>query len=175
MEQDMHPYLYRFLIVLVAPVFEEFTFRGFMNMKRQSILLSISLLSYALFKLIIAYTVDFSSFSGIMGYSGHIISLIAAVVVYFVALKKLKMEHIQSLKEKYFKLLFYGSAFAFALIHITNFELALFTFVEFLFLLILMLPYLISAFVLSYLRIHNGIGWAIAFHMMINSVVFLTH
>jgi Type II CAAX prenyl endopeptidase Rce1-like len=156
---------YTFLVVvMLGPFLEEIIFRLPLKLEKLGIGLSIALLTYR--------------YSG-----GHFLNfdlynfnsyIRVAVTICLVVTTTILFPNgwIKIIKERHFKYFFYTSAFAFALIHITN--LAPYKNQLFLFYPLFTLPQLIMGLAIGYIRMKHGFisGWGL--HALINlpSVLF---
>ncbi|MFA8436523.1 MAG: type II CAAX prenyl endopeptidase Rce1 family protein [Marinifilaceae bacterium] len=151
--------------VIMAPILEELTFRGFLNLKPRWILFSILL------------------YPGLLIYhwgktflTPHwlLLPLILATIIGITLLLSKPNVHwvkIRRFGRKNFRLLVYFSILSFGFVHVTNFtpmngQTLLFT-------PLLVLPQLLLALFLSFIRIHFGLVYSILFHFSWNFLITL--
>lgn len=148
--------------ILIAPLGEEIAFRAFLNFKKGYIALSISGLVYILHRMIVFL------YWGIP--LGMIYSLLIAAACFVVSYLLLTEAFIDKLKEKFLVLLYLSNAM-FVALHLTNYRLEDFNFLNYLVIPIVLFPQILSSIVYSYLRIKNGLVWSIALHAFENAIV----
>ena len=160
------------LILLVFPILEEFAFRGWFT--RSRLLTSVSLtilLLYFLYVLIyrgLNYNFDFD-FDNIFGLVIIAISLIAFSIYIYI-----KAQKIGDFIANNNKVLVLTSILSFSLIHVLNFNLSGYNFSTLVIsLAVIIFPHPFSAYILTYIRIKNGVMWSIGLHILHNTVALM--
>lgn len=151
--------LYTFLVVvLIGPFLEEIIFRFPLTLKKPAIALSIALLVY---RFVGGHIYSFN-FQEVSAY----IHLGIAICTMLFIIKFLPSNWLAALKQKSFNFFFYGSAFVFALMHITNF--IPYNYQVCLFYPFYTLPQLVMGLFIGYVRMKHGFisGWSL--HSLIN-------
>ncbi len=151
-------YFGAFLALFLAPLIEEFAYRYHLSLKKNCIIISLAILSFVhLGGSIFRLTID-DYFTWIK------ISLILVIMVFG---GKIINDKVIQFFKKHYMVYVYTFALFFAFghtdIYIKNLQS------DFLYILpILVLPQFVLALVCSYLRLKNGIVWAIFFHFLFN-------
>ena len=151
--------IYTFLVVvLIGPFLEEIIFRLPLTLKKPAIALSITLLVY---RFVGGHFFSFN-FQEASGY----IRLGIAICTMFIIIKFLPSSWLAALKQKSFNYFFYGSAFVFALMHISNFSP--YNYHVYLFYPFYTLPQFVMGLFIGYVRMKHGFisGWSL--HSLIN-------
>ena len=157
--KGMEPQKLLLLAVIVAPILEELAFRGFMNFKKYMISLSVSTLSYFSMQLFLRSVLELWVI---------ILLTIAAFSICFLLLKNEKIYSYILVRRNFS---FYSMSVLFAIVHLTNYDVALFSNFNFLLIPFAVFPQGLSAISLAYLRLKNGLIWSIFFHSFINFVI----
>ena len=149
-------YFLRFLqTVILVPILEEFSFRSYINLKRKSILYSISFL-------VVFIILAFLNEILILGY---FLSLLLSFYLTLLFLRE------NLLNSKYiFKILWLFSAFIFALVHLNGME---YSDKSLVLVLLSIMPFFILGIGLGHARLKYGLIFSILIHMMFNLVGFL--
>lgn len=150
-----------FLIVLLAPVYEEILFRSLLKIKKINAILFVIVISGIIF-----YDSTKSNTAYIVFFSIILIMLLSALLV-------LKKDRIKSFVEKHFAYLFYSSASLFGLLHATNFSGDPWKLIAFSF--VLGGPQIVLGIILGYIRMNYGLFYSILFHTVVNSMALLSH
>jgi hypothetical protein len=153
-----------------GPVFEELSFR--LPLKYTKINLTISALLLTLFtvrRLLLKF--------GILGLATlWLWSAVFAVLVASVVFALLRTERVQRLTGKvwlnHFRCVLYVSCFTFGLLHIFNFRFPLLSSESLVLVPLMVLPQIISGFVLAFARIRLGMIWCIVLHAANNFLAF---
>ena len=151
--------------VIIIPLFEELTFRGFFNLKKVSICLSIGCFSYILLRLVDHIHPDISLFE-------RPTCMIVATIVFTASLIWINQFCIDFVHSNLTSL-FYLSNFCFIIMHAFNFKLSDFTLADYLSLPVLLIPHFAASLSLSFLRVKNGLVWSCLFHALWNMIFFL--
>lgn len=165
---------YFFLMaVIVAPVLEEFAFRGWLNPKLKVFVSSLAILSFFLTQI----TLNYLYLDGFWLLFSLFFSLFLGFSLYFyLSRNQDKFVKIKEFFKTNFFIIFYFSALFFGLVHLSNFI----NLKEVWFLFpVLVLPQIIGGLTLGYLRVRLGLVYAIISHTLTNlipfSLIFLIH
>lgn len=97
--------------------------------------------------------------------------IVIALVVFLIAWLALKntvgYEYIRSKK----RIIFYTMSILFAIVHLNNFNIEVFSGFNFLLVPIAVFPQFVASISLAYIRLKNGLGWSMAFHSFVNLCV----
>ena len=152
-----------FLLLIWAPIFEEAAFRGFLNLKKEYVWISVMLLTYAFQKVCFSWLPEISS-------PIYFLLSVAAHALIGIGLAKVFEKGTNKFVERYlrpnFSILVYISFISFGLAHITNFEIV--NEKQYLLAPLLTIPQLISGVFLCYIRINYGLLFSIALHFSNN-------
>lgn len=148
-----------FYIVLIAPLIEEIIFRLPLSLKKEHIIISLSLLTTIFF-------------GGNVAKWGQIEIIVFFKIIFFILLiiyifYKINLSHLTNIKENYFKYFFYVLTIFFGLLHVTNFLKYIpnnFKLLSILFII----PQIVLAFFSGYMRIKNGFFWSVLMHIIFN-------
>lgn len=153
-----------YFVVFFAPILEEFAFRLPLNFQKESILISIVLIS--------------SMISWIFLHDVYLllvyILLITSVSSLFIYSKRKEISIVISLaKKKYFKNVFMFYSLFFALMHLFNYNIE--SIFQYIIIPLLILPQFIYAFIFGYIRLMyvHGFGFALIVHILLNMTIFL--
>jgi membrane protease YdiL (CAAX protease family) len=153
------------LIIVVGPVVEEFSFRGWFS--EIDLLVFCSLTIAVFYFTLIAFNILLPGY----GYTKYlIVALVSLVPGYLIWIKKEKITRIIAVNKKP---LIMVSVVCFAIVHALNFEINSGDWREWTALTTILLPYMASAVVLTRLRIKAGLAWSISLHIISNSFVIL--
>ena len=150
--------------IFLVPFLEEIAFRGFMNLRKIYVAMSIAFFSYILLRIFAPFLSDEPH--------SRILSVIAASIIFIIAFTSLNESALQYLKDN-FKAVFYVSNILFVMMHISNYNVQEMSFMNYLFFPIALLPQTIASINLSYIRVRNGLVWSILFHSFYNSIFYL--
>jgi membrane protease YdiL (CAAX protease family) len=153
------------LMIVIIPIVEEFTFRGWLTKKKGLILLSIPFIIFSASQLFINLVISD------IGNSKYFV--ISALVVGAVLISFKKIDLLESFIEKNFILLSYISILLFSLIHILNYQIKTINLTVTVSLFLILIPYPFSGYILTKLRLKNGLLWSILLHMMTNSLILI--
>lgn len=155
------PALVAFMIV-GAPIGEEIIFRGWLSGRPGHILGSV--LCAVSVGLLVggAALAAAGAQPGLLLAIGGLVALILAGVLVFVLRKRDAIRWFQ----RHFRWFYYGSALAFAAMHLTNFAGAGMSPAQ----LPMVMPQLVLGLILGYLRIERGLAAGIALHMLHNTL-----
>lgn len=162
--------VYLIIILLIYPVFEEFSFRLFLtkyNRKYSALSLSL-IIGYIIYSLAHKYLWYFehSFINNIIRYLYVICLSIPFIFIYLILSKRVeKNVKIKTLWDANFPVIFYCIAFLFAVLHIPFLNLDS---NNYLFLPIILLPYFVYGVILGYVRIKLGILYSIILHIVLN-------
>lgn len=147
------------VVMLLAPVYEEIIFRSWLKLKKVNVILILVTLS--VFVVIGLFDSKFIAvifeFAFLLGFS-----------VLLLTLGRKRMENFVATKFKYF---FYASVLVFGLLHATNFTGNFWVILGFA--PLLGSPQLILGYILSYIRMQNGLVYSMLFHMSVNALSVL--
>ncbi|HET8861209.1 CPBP family intramembrane glutamic endopeptidase [Marivirga sp.] len=152
------------LVVLLAPVVEEIGFRLFLKPNKLKVWVSIFVLCYFIFS-IVTVSNFYSELDTLTLYK-----LLAALGVSSLITFLFSEKIVSNIKSSLFQYYIFSS-FLFGLLHLLNFvpldgiQIILFPF--------LILPQILFGFAFGYLRLKNGLTWAIGLHALINSISFI--
>jgi len=158
--------------VLFAPVTEELLFRlplrySVINFTITALLITLLTVRRLLLKL--------GSFGLATATERWLWSAVFAILVGSVLFVLLRSEPLTRLVKNiwlnHFRSVLYASCFAFGLVHIFNFRFTVLTAETLLLAPLLVLPQIISGFILAFTRLHLGISWCIALHAANNFLV----
>ncbi len=150
----------RYLYVgFIGPVVEEILFRSWLKVKKGIVVL----LLLVIFLLSLKF---FLHTKYIPGFIGSAVFL-GILLLYFLY----GLENINLFVTKHFKILFYGSALAFGLLHATNFTGN--PWIILAFSPVLGSPQILLGFLLGYIRMENGLAYSILFHVVINLIALV--
>lgn len=144
-------------VVIIAPVFEEFTFRSFLKINKLSICFFLSGLTYTILLLLSNEYILLVTLSILIGVFG------------FLIIPKRKIQRIKVHKKRY-NLFVYLSVILFGLIHLPNIN---FEHLSFLIIIIYLIPFIFGALIMSYLRLKYNLLTSIVFHSLINIIPFV--
>jgi Type II CAAX prenyl endopeptidase Rce1-like len=149
-------------IVIVGPVVEELTFRSFMDTRRITVSLSMGLLFFVFLRILnlVVFNIDW--------YIELLSGFFLAVFLFFTLPNKLF-----AYVSDNFRLFFFGMNVFFVSLHISNYDINSFSYLNYLFLPIILLPQTILSICCSYIRIKNGLTWSILLHTLNNSLPWL--
>lgn len=160
---------YYLLMIVIYPILEEFAFRGWFS--KYKLLISISLTTLLFY---LSYIIIFRSLSDILPFSDIQKEIAIAIILcsgFFIFFKKILT--IQNFIERRHSSLIFLSIMSFTAIHIMNYNFSAFSFLKFLAIIIVMLPYPFRAYLLTYIRIKAGLPWSIALHILNNSFILI--
>ncbi|GAF05774.1 CAAX amino terminal protease [Saccharicrinis fermentans DSM 9555 = JCM 21142] len=157
-------YIYVLIAMICGPVFEEFMFRLLLTKyNRKFIIISLSLIiGYFITQIFNSYLLAISSvfIYSIMTYGYPVIFALPL----FIMLNRIKFDF-EKIWIKNHPIIFYSMTLFFAIVHMQTLTMSN---EHYLFLPILMLPFIVLSISLGYIRIKLGILYAIIFHFLIN-------
>lgn len=165
------------LAVVLAPISEEFLFRLHLRYKSLTIIF-VSLVALVLVGMVYNYFVP-ESFGGLRSLSRLTIMLVTPIgfvvlLLFFltlgIALYKFFKNKNFKIVEREFPFIFYLTALVFGLVHISNFGLEP---DKWFMAPLLVLPQLILACYLGYVRVRNNLGYSIYIHALNNAIPML--
>jgi hypothetical protein len=143
--------------VVLAPLIEELTFRGFLVFKRFMVGLSAGAFTYSFGQVLLH------------PYLSRYFVVVTAFVVLCLTLVVLKEDRLKiSLITK--RRLLYFSCTLFALVHISNYDVSNVSVGVTLLLLFAVIPQGVTGICLSFVRLKNGIAWSIFYHSIFNLI-----
>jgi len=161
--------------VIFFAVIEELTFR--LPLKQSAISLTISALLFALFP-VGHLLLKFGSFGLAMTTERWLWRAVFAILVASVVFVLLRIEPVKRLAASiwfdHFRSVLYLSCFAFGLVHLFNYRFTSLTAATLLLAPLLVLPQIISGFILAFTRMRFGLIWCIALHAAHNLVLLFT-
>lgn len=148
----------------LAPVWEEIEFRLLLNPKRIYVALSI-----ALYYFLHSRTISFTKEKIISNPNDLIFAALQALFLGWILYTFLSESFLKEIKENKGKIMIWTSIIVFTYVHLHNYgDLTL----SILLLSPLLLLYIFSVgWILTYLRIKNGIMWSITFHIIHNCLI----
>ena len=161
------PYL--FIAIIYLPVYEELAFRLGLKYRPFYTVLSLALISSLLLKMIVGSLLP----SGLYFVWDISVSALFVLLYHFILIKKVKINVVENFYDRRLSTIILASSLTFALMHLNNFVLSGSN--EIPALLVTELSFLFYAIIFSYLRIKNGIVWAIAAHILNNSLIVFFH
>lgn len=160
-----------FLIPVVAALVEETSFRLVLSKFNQRYFnISVAfLVSYIIADLFGAQFLTYSTFQSYYIVQGLLVQLTFGIPVYLSLTKtRVHSSWFEENWEKAYRWIFYGSALIFATAHLPNFGFSKDDIILWPFYL---LPFLVYAFVFSFLRIRIGFIYAVLLHFIVNGVI----
>lgn len=153
------PIIKALMIVIIAPIIEELTYRSGLIFSKQNLLIALFGISYLISK----NALELDRISSLMT------ATILGIVLHF-SLNQKKNDILSKLWTNNRRKIFYGLLLSFSLAHLANYEL---TKELLLFSPIIILSHLTSGFIYSYARLSSGIFLAIFIHSFNNGISFL--
>ena len=157
--------LYLFMTIIYLPVYEELAFRLGLKYRPFYIVLSLALISSVLVKIIVGALLP-SDFYFVWDISA---SALFVLIYHCILIKRIKAARLKDFYSRHLNTIVWLSCLIFALIHLNNFVLSGPN--EIPALLVTELSFLFSALIFAYLRMKNGIMWAIAAHILNNILI----
>lgn len=148
-----------FLAVIMGPILEELTYRFSLDLKKSTVIVSLIMLCFIGIGDNIFY-MDFSNF-------GTWFKFLAIIGVIFGGYFFITQQILDKIKIDYYAFYFYGFALLFAYDHISIY-LKILPNILLVFLPLFVLPQFFLAIFTSYLRLKNGLIWAILLHSLFN-------
>jgi hypothetical protein len=150
--------------IVIAPIGEELSFRSFLNFRKEYVAMSLSGLVFIIHRM--------AAFLFWRTTIGLAYSIGIAVLVFCLSYVLINDVFIAKLK-KHSYLMLYGSNLLFVGLHLTNYRIQDFHFLNYLCIPIVLMPQILSSIVYSYLRIKNGLAWSIGLHAFENALVII--
>ncbi len=158
---------------VVAPVVEELTFR--LPLKYTAINLSVPALIVTLFT-VRGLLLKFRIFTMATATDRWLWSAVFAILLASVVLILLRTEPVKRLASRIWlnhsRLVVYVSCFAFGLLHIANFRFTTLSAETLTLAPLLVLPQIVSGFILAFTRVHLGMIWCIVLHAANNFLAY---
>jgi hypothetical protein len=158
---------------VIAPVVEELTFR--LPLRYTEINLTVSALLVTLFT-VRPLLLKFGIFGLATATERWLWSAVFAILVATVVFVLLRTDPVKRLASRiwlnHFRSVLYVSCFAFGLLHISNFRFTTFTAETLLLAPLVVLPQIISGFILAFARMRLGMIWCIVLHAANNFLAF---
>lgn len=170
--EDYKPYFLTFLM-LIAPIIEEFAFRlSLVKFNVRFVSMSISLITGLSFGALIVKFLWMPH-----SYWGHFLiyycyMFLFVTMIYFIlniSLIKSNIKKIEGFWNVKPGFIYYTSAFLFAIIHISNYDIKT---DDLIYLPLILLPYFIYGLSFGYLRIRIGLIYSIAMHVTVNGLSY---
>ena len=155
--RNYSPTLKILMIVIIAPIIEELTYRIGLIYSKQNLTITVIGISYFILK----NTFELKRFLCM------IIACALAIVLYF-GLKKINDDLLSKFWKNNRRKILYGFLLIFGLPHLVNYEL---TTKLLIFSPIVILPHIVAGFIYSYARLSSGIILAICIHSLNNGIV----
>jgi len=158
------------IVVIVGPITEEVSFRGFLTQDRRLLILSIAFFAVSVLNMV--YQVmpyEFPTKYNFMINAGR---LSLAAIIYFILTPYATA--ILAYVSRNIKWLLPTSMVFFAFIHFFNYDLSVLRPVHLFFSPFIFLLYYSLAVAFTYIRIRSGLIWSIVFHMSYNAIATLT-
>ncbi len=146
-------------ISFIGPFIEECTFRSFMDRSRLMIAVSIGFLGLSFLRVSDLVTIHYR-------WPMELTISLAVGLVSFALLEKVKF----TLSDTHFKVTFYLMNALFVGLHIGNYDLSALSLLNLIFLPVVLFPQIMLTMALSYVRLKNGLFWAIGLHMLNNLI-----
>ncbi len=163
MQNHLPVYKMVLLVIIIGPLIEESILR--LSLLYDKLNISISL-GFAL-HIAITKLLNFKMFTSI---EGLVILLLFPTIIYlFLSYKKNINDFFTKVFDENLRLIYFVTSIIFGLIHIFNFEIT--DFQVLLASVILVLPQLLSGFILGYVRIFFGFAWSVLFHSLHNLLI----
>jgi len=156
------------LLIIIAPVFEELSFRGFFS--ENKLVIRVSVGAFIVMAMNIVY--EASPFRNLFN-TTTLIAISFALFIAIVNLLSFYADSIHKFISDRWTMLMYLSMLLFSVLHLQNFNLGDLSGVQLAFVPLALLPYLSLAVALSFVRVRCGLGWAIVFHAVNNAIVVL--
>lgn len=156
-----------FIIVLYLPIYEELAFRLALINTKLRLVVSFSLISAIMIKISIVQFLELTILSYFQYFFWEIIALSISVVCVIFFFNLLKNE-ITNWIESNYNIFLFLSVFIWAFLHINNFDV---TFGALPIHLYNLIQFFIIGFIFSYVRVKNGLIWALGLHIAYNSIV----
>lgn len=144
------------LFCMIAPLAEEIIFRLPLKWNLLGIVCSIMMVGFLLYRIILPGT-DFGTIAGLVTFLS---------LVFYMGYKFLG--RLKDFYHRYYSYIFYSYLLLFALLHIFNFDQ-----VSPWAIVVLMLPFLVSACCMAYLRLKYGFAYGFLLHALSNLVLLL--
>jgi membrane protease YdiL (CAAX protease family) len=160
------PLLLFFLIVIWAPISEEIAFRLWLRFSPLKWAFGLSFLSLFVIPFFNLSFLTLDSWRNVLSTSLFLLLLIFSLYRLF-SYEKIAQK-VPLFLQKNFRFLFYISSIAFAVLHITNYDIDLKTIWHFA--PILIFPQLFLSFTISFVRMNYGFSWSIFMHALNNFV-----
>lgn len=160
--KDMPMLLVFSLVALLMPVLEELAFRLWLVYRPLYVGISVWLIAFFVSQ---AFMQNGANIAGYV-----VLGLAAMVTILLLTLQDVAYEGIRQLYLRYYGWIFYGATLLFALVHLINFELSARLL---LFAPLLVLPQFLLGLVLGYVRVRQGLLWAIALHAVYNGIILI--
>jgi hypothetical protein len=132
-------------------------------------------------KKLILISIPFIIFSGsqlflnlVISHIGNLKYLITSALMigtFLISLKRI--DPVESFIQKNFTVLVYISIMLFSLIHLFNYQVKTINLIVIINLFLILIPYPFSGYILTKLRIRNGLLWSILLHIMTNSLILI--
>ena len=145
------------LLIILAPLLEELIFRLCFNFKK---------LEMSLFLLITPYILLGNSF--VYFNTKSVLSIILCLFIYIYFVKYFTQKKLNYLRDNYFMYFYYLNCILFGLLHIYNINNLNFSFVNIILYIISIIPQILSAIFISFIRIHFGFWWGLSLHSLTN-------
>ena len=163
------------LWIIFSAVVEELTFR--LPLRQSAINLTISALLFALFPAG-SVLLRFGSFGVATSTERWLLRAVFALLVASVLFVLLRIKAVKRLTDRiwvdHFRSVLYSTCFAFGLVHLFNYRFTSLTGATLLLMPLLVLPQLISGFILAFTRMRLGLIWSITLHAVHNLVLMST-
>ncbi|EMR00872.1 CPBP family intramembrane glutamic endopeptidase [Cesiribacter andamanensis] len=148
------------LVALFMPALEELAFRLWLVYRPLYVGVSLWLIAFFLSQSFL------QSGLALAGYA--VLGLAALATIVLLTLGPLARQGLEQLYTTRYRWIFWGSTLLFALVHLINFKP---TAQVLLFAPLLVLPQFLLGLILGYVRVRQGLGWAIALHGVYNFII----
>ncbi len=156
-----------FLSIAILPLFEEIAFRLSLKFKPKFLSMTLGVLCYYLMSKAVCQT-NLSNTD--VYFISRLLTAFGVMIISYPILSQQKTKNrLEAFWETNFKWVFYFFCFAFAWMHILNYDITL---KHLLLLPIITLPKLISAITYGYIRMHYGFAYSLGLHMCWNALGF---
>lgn len=148
------------LAAVVVPAIEEFAFRLWLVYKKAYFIISLWLISFFLYSVVFKLHYTFTAYA--------ILAVATLITIFLLSFREATQSLLENLYTRYYGWFFYSATVLFAVMHLMNFKLNLHIV---LLTPVLVLPQFLLGLVLGYIRVKQGIGWAIALHAIYNGIL----
>lgn len=154
------------LVIIILPAVEEIAFRGWLTDSSNTIVISLTFFFYYLLNILIKTIPILSQIERPIKIELIIILLI---IIFTLLIRNRKI--ISDQIRKHQSILLFISILSFTMIHALNYNIQTVNIETLLGLLVILLPFPFHAYLLTYIRIKNGLQWSFTLHVFNNSLI----